>query len=272
MKLRDRDDDLVQGIRLAAGDRLQGGNDLRPDHNGIDADVRHGGMGSLSTDGNDRKNIEGGHRGAFKNGKVADRHAGPIVEAEHGLDRKPVEQPLFDHHAAAPFVLLGGLKNEMHRAGKAARLGQVAGGRQKHGRVTVMTAGVHLSRILRLIGKSGLLVNVECVDVGPQGNRPRFPRRIARAGKRPDNAGLGEPAMNAETEFAQLAAHEFRRVGLLEGRLRVRVQLATPRRQLFVPLLETCPASTCEPALESLFQSARRTISEPGLRPLPPRR
>ena len=99
----------------------------------------------LPIDG-DLEDVKRGHRGALSDGKVADRHAGPIVEAEHGIDRKPVEQPLFDHHAAAPFVFLGGLKNEMDRAGKAPRLGQVAGRRQKHRRVAVMSAGVHLSR------------------------------------------------------------------------------------------------------------------------------
>ena len=48
VKLRDRDDDLIQGIGLAAGDRLQGRDDLRPDDDGIDAHVRHGGMSAAA--------------------------------------------------------------------------------------------------------------------------------------------------------------------------------------------------------------------------------
>jgi hypothetical protein len=60
----------------------------------------------------------------------------------------------------------------MHRAGKATRFGEIPGGRQQHRRVSVMSAGMHFSGKLGTVRQTRLLVDIECIDVGPQGDRP----------------------------------------------------------------------------------------------------
>ncbi len=76
------------------------------------------------------------------------------MHAEHGLDRELVEQPLLHHDASAALVLLGGLEDEMHDAVEIARLGEIFGGAEQHGRVAVMAAGVHLAGVPVRRGRS----------------------------------------------------------------------------------------------------------------------
>src|SRR3546814_6152381 len=63
MELGDADHDGVDRRGAPAGDGLQGGNDLRADHHGVDAELRHGGVGALAGH-HDLEDVEGGHGGA----------------------------------------------------------------------------------------------------------------------------------------------------------------------------------------------------------------
>jgi len=42
------------------------------------------------------------------------------MHAKHGVYGKSLEQPFVDHHTPASLVFLGGLENELHRAGEVA--------------------------------------------------------------------------------------------------------------------------------------------------------
>ena len=67
------------------------------------------------------------------------------VDSLHG---KLIEQSFLDHDPGAAFVLLGWLKNQVDGAGKVRVFRQVPGRAEQHGRVPVVTAGVHYSRVL----------------------------------------------------------------------------------------------------------------------------
>lgn len=49
---------------------------------------------------------------------MADGHSRPVVHAENSVAGKLIEQPFFDHDSAATFVLFGGLKDDVDRAGE----------------------------------------------------------------------------------------------------------------------------------------------------------
>ena len=75
------------------------------------------------------------------------------MQAEHGFHRIAFEQSLFDHDAGAAFALFCGLEDHHDRTVKIAMFGKVARRPEQHGRVTIMTTGMHLSGMTGTMGK-----------------------------------------------------------------------------------------------------------------------
>jgi hypothetical protein len=83
--------------------------------------------------------------GPLTDGELANRKARQIVHAEHLGDAKALHHAVIDHLAAAAATFFGWLEDHGHGAGEVAGCGQVFGCTEKHGGVTVMSAGVHLA-------------------------------------------------------------------------------------------------------------------------------
>src|SRR5699024_5281804 len=86
----------VHWIDIARNDRLQSDDDLRADHDRIDAFLRIGGMTALAANG-DLELVRRGHLRTRADEYRADRIALRHVHAEDGLDRRIVEHTGLDH-------------------------------------------------------------------------------------------------------------------------------------------------------------------------------
>ena len=95
-------------------------------------------------------------------------HAGPVVHAKNCIHREAGEQAFLHHLARTAAALFGGLEDQVDRAVEVAVFGQILRRRQKHGRVAVMPAGVHLAGVLAGVGKGIELLQRQCVHVGTQ--------------------------------------------------------------------------------------------------------
>jgi len=152
------------------------------------------------------------------------------VQAKHGVHRKLLEQAVGHHHRRPSLRLLGRLEDEMHAAVEIKLvhvLGHVARGAKQHRRMAVVTTSVHQTCRGRAVGKIVLLEQRQGVHVGAQTDRPRT---TAFAQGRND-ARTRQPAMDLQPVAAQLARHYIGSAQLIEGKLRVSVQVTPNRRQ-----------------------------------------
>ena len=141
-----------------------------------------------------------------------------------------LEQPLVHHGLAAAEPLLGGLEDEVDRAGEVAGLGEVLRRPQQHRRVPVVAAGVH-----------GAVVGGTVIDIVRFEDRQRVHVGAERDGAlaRPTfedahHAGLRQPSMHLDAEGLQLFGDDRRRALLLEAEFGVGVNVAAPRRHVVV--------------------------------------
>jgi hypothetical protein len=77
--------------------------------------------------------------------KLPNRKARQIVHAEHLGDSKALHHAVIDHLAATGAAFFRRLEDHGDRTGEVTRCCQVFGGAEKHGCMTVMSAGVHLA-------------------------------------------------------------------------------------------------------------------------------
>ncbi|SAK97742.1 hypothetical protein AWB82_07156 [Caballeronia glebae] len=69
--------------------------------------------------------------------EMSGRQTRPIVHAEHGLGRKPLEQPVIDHLSRARAAFFAWLKDEVHAAGQLRQCFQNTCGAKQHHRMPV---------------------------------------------------------------------------------------------------------------------------------------
>ena len=117
---------------------------MRADDDGVDRDVRLGGMAATALDA-DGDLGRGRHDGAGPDGEMPDRQARHVVHAEHLVDGEPLHHAVLHHLVAAAAAFFRRLEDHRHGAGEIAGLGKVFRGAEQHGRVAVMAAGVHLA-------------------------------------------------------------------------------------------------------------------------------
>ncbi len=92
------------------------------------------------------------------------------MHAVDRLDRKQFEQAVLDHHPAAGNVLFRRLKDEVHGAVEAPRVGEILGGAEQHRRVPVVATGMHLAVDGRGVIEGVFLVDIEGIQIGAQAN------------------------------------------------------------------------------------------------------
>jgi len=122
-------------------------------------------------------------------------------------------------------MLLGRLEDEIDDTVRAAvALRRKHFGRaDQHRGVAVVAAGMHAAFVFRAMGKRVQLRQRQRVHVGAQPDHRSLPRPHAQAA---DHAGLGQAAMHVDAEAAERGGDRIGRPLLVEGELRVGVQIA----------------------------------------------
>jgi hypothetical protein len=90
------------------------------------------------------------------------------VHAIDLVDGEAFHQPVIDHGFPSRAAFLGRLEDYNRLSGEIARLGKMPCCSEKHGRVTIMPAGMHLSRDARSPWQSGLLRYRQGIHIGAQ--------------------------------------------------------------------------------------------------------
>ncbi len=171
--------------------------------------------------------VGGGELRTLHDGDLVHGEAGHVVQPVDGVAGEALEEPLLHHPPGAAAPLLRRLEDEMHRAGEFSRRGEVARGAEQHRRVSVVTAGVHLSRRDGLVGPLGKLRHGERVHVGAQPDAARAVADLQRA----HDAGFAEAAMHLDLGFLQEARDDIAGALFLEAELRMRMQIAAQLAQ-----------------------------------------
>ena len=118
----------------------------------------------------DGKTVAAGHPRAVLEVDRADVQLGPDVHSENGVHA--LQRPALYILLRFSSDLLGHLENQLRRALKLLPVRpQDAGRPQKHGRVAVVTAGVHHARIDAAVGFSRIFLDRQGVDVRPEHHR-----------------------------------------------------------------------------------------------------
>src|SRR5690606_17416413 len=97
---------------------------------------------------------------------LAEGKARIIVETEYGVAWEALEEAVLDHQLGAAEILLRRLEDEMDRAVEIAAFGQQPGGTEEHGRMPVMSTGMHQPFRLAGVFSAGLFVDRQCIDIG----------------------------------------------------------------------------------------------------------
>jgi hypothetical protein len=168
-----------------------------------------------------------------RHSELPDGQSGPIVHSEDGVDRIPPQNALLDHQSRAALVLLGGLKDEMDRPGKVSRLREVFGSPQQHRGMTIMTAGVHATAILRDMQEIVLFFYGQGIHVGAQRDCA-----VAWHGsvEGADDTRSGNAALDGYAEGLQELRDQFGCLVLLVGSLRVGMDSMPPLSHLGVEI------------------------------------
>ena len=215
----------VERADRAAGDRLQCCDELRARNHRVAPQLGQGGMGAGAGQ-RDLEYIERCHDRAGADREFTRRYARHVVHAVDRFHREFVEQAFLDHHAAAAFVFLRRLEDEMYRAGEVLRFRQVFRRAQQHGRMPVMAAGMHLAGVFGLVIDLVLFLDIERIHIGAQtdGGAVAF-----FAAQRADHAGTRKAAMHIDAEFMQPQCHVIRCLVFLERGFRMLVDMTPPR-------------------------------------------
>jgi hypothetical protein len=229
VELRDRQHGGIHRRDVARDDGLQGGRDLRADHDRIDARLRPGAMRADAGDVDVEERPAGHHRPRAHR-EAPDRELRPVVHAEDRVARESLEQPVVDHRLRAAEPLLGRLEHEVDGAVEVARGGQHLGSAQQHRGVTIVAARMHASGVAGAMLEGVGLLDRQRVHVGAQADRAG---RTAVA-QHADHPGAADAAMHLDAEGLEALRDQPGRAALGEAELRMGVDVAAPGGELGV--------------------------------------
>ena len=202
------------------------GNDDR-----VDGEVRHRAVAALPAD-RDLDFVGGGHHWPCTYCHLARRQPRPIVQSIDLVRRKALEESLLHHHLATATAFLGRLEDHIGGAVEVARLGEIARRTEEHRRVAVVAAGVHAAFVLRAVLEAVPLVHRQAIHVGAQPDGAAASLFLSR--NHADDAGLRQSLMHLDAPARELVGDEAGGAALLEGELRMRVDIAPHRGELTV--------------------------------------
>ncbi|MNN29482.1 hypothetical protein D3C81_1430860 [compost metagenome] len=224
MELRDRDHRGIDGALVAGNDPLQRRDDLRGGEDRVVAIVRHGRMRALAAH-DDAEFIARCHQRAHARAESADRHAGPVVHAEHRIAGETREQPVLDHFARAAAAFLGRLEEQVNGAIEGLVLRKVVRRAEQHRGMPVVAACMHLARMLRAMAEGVGLLQRQGVHVGAQADGAR----AAAVADHPDKPGGAEAAMHFDAPRLEVARDHVGRALFFEAEFRMGVDIAADR-------------------------------------------
>ncbi len=149
----------------------------------------------------------------------------------------PGQRALFHHAHAAGFALVvlalfAGLEEQAHAAGQPSLVRQPfeQGGRaQEHGRVGIVTTGVHETGVAAVKVRAVDFGDGQGVHVGAQGHHRPVP-----AADVADDAGFGDFGLRVDAQVDQGGVDQPGRAGLGEAQFREAVDLPPPAPDLLV--------------------------------------
>ena len=227
------DDGAVNGPHVARHDALHRCDDVRRHQHRVNGLVRVRTVTALACH-LDGDAVGSSHHGAGVQANGARAHLRPVVHSIHRLHRKTVKQTVVNHGLGAGITLFTGLKNQHRRTVKLPSFGQVAGRPDQHRCVSVVTAAMHQTLLVRTPGKVVVLCHGQGIHIGPQ---PHHACRVSAAlsTHHGHNTRLPDAGMNFiyPTDLERLH-HPRRGVHLFKPQLRVRMQVAAKSSQLGV--------------------------------------
>ena len=176
--------------------------------------------------------VGGRHHRSRPHGDLAGRQFRPVVQRVDLVRGKALEQAVAHHHAAPAAVLLGRLEDHIGGAVEVARLGQVARGAEQHGRVPVVSAGVHAPFVARAVRTLRGLVHGQAVHVGAQADRAAAASSASL--DHADDAGAGQSAMHLDAPVAEPLRDDVGGPVLLEREFGMHVDVAPHGDELVV--------------------------------------
>ena len=219
-ELRDRHHRRFERVEPAADHALQRLHQCGARQQRIAALMRHRGVGSVAAQ-QDVELIGAGHHRAVMHRELSGRQPRPVVHAEHGRDRKLLEQTLLDHHSRAAIGFLGGLENEHDRAIEIGMRRQMLRRAEQHRGVAVVAAGMHAAVVAGAMRKQVLLAHRQCVHVRPQADGARAVAAFEDA----DHTGAGKAAMYADALRRKKLGNPVAGALFLKRQFRMRVQI-----------------------------------------------
>ena len=208
----------LRGGGPAAGDGLEGGDQLAPSHDDIAAQVGLSPVGPFPAEG-ESKGVGGGADGPLTQRHRPRGDAALHVAAEDRVHMGILHAALGNHPRPAAVALLVRLEEELHRPGQGLPppLEKLRRS-QQGGHMEVVAAGVHHPRILRGVGQSRLFLDRQGIHVRPEAQT--FPRQCPP--DHPHNPGAGHRD-GRDAQQLQLSTNQRRSSPLLVPQFRVAV-------------------------------------------------
>ena len=141
------------------------------------------------------------------------------------LDAEMRHHPLFHHDPAPADHFFGWLKYQNHPACEIPCFRQISRRAQKHGRMTVMAAGMHTPLYGRGPIKTGFFLHRKGIHIGPQSGD----RSFALAVNYRDHTAFCPARVNlVHAEFLQPVNHKGCRLLAIKGQFGMLVQMPPP--------------------------------------------
>jgi len=215
MDLGDREHGGIDGLLLAADDALQRHDQLAGDPDRITPGMGQGGMASLALDGDLELVGRSEHRSRAQP-EGTDRHPWPVVHAVDRIAGESLEEPRVDHRLRACAMLLGRLKDEMHRAPGGRVGGQEAGRGEQHRDMPVVATGMHPAGMGRAMAEFVEFLQGQGIHVGAQAHGGGS--FAAQAG---DDAGAADSGGDLQPPGTELLGDQGGGAGLGVGEFRM---------------------------------------------------
>jgi hypothetical protein len=169
----------------------------------------------------DVETVGAGHHRAAMHGDLAEGQAGPVVQAEHRLHGKTLEQPVGDHRRRTALAFFGGLEQKHHGAveiGFAARCAAAP---------SSMAVWPSWPQACIRPGWREWWLKSFFSWMGSASMSARRPmlRPLLPALSTPDNAGLAHAGVGFDTQGTQALGHEGGGAVLLKGQFRMGVDV-----------------------------------------------
>ena len=173
-----------------------------------------------------------------------------------GIAREAIKQPIGQHGLRATAAFFRRLENEMHCAVEIARLGQIARGREQHGGVPIMSAGMHLALDAGFMREAIGFRYRQRIHIRAQ-PKPALPIPIAQDTNHP---GIANAAMHFNPPGGEAFGHQRAGPDFLKPQFGMGVKIPPPGGEFFMPFADFL--DRCHAAYPQGHASNEKTIGQ----------